>query len=71
MPPDGLKPITWYWETLARLFDSLADGKIHPLVADRIPLHEAARAHEFLERGRYAGKVVLVTDAASPPSARG
>ena len=31
-------------------------------VAERIPLAEAARAHELLENGRYAGKVVLVTD---------
>jgi NADPH:quinone reductase-like Zn-dependent oxidoreductase len=31
------------------------------VVAARFPLAEAARAHELLERGRYAGKVVLVT----------
>jgi NADPH2:quinone reductase len=39
----------------------LAAGKIKPVVAERIPLAEAARAHELLERGGYAGKVVLVT----------
>jgi hypothetical protein len=33
------------------------------VVAERIPLAEAARAHELLERGGYAGKVVLVTSA--------
>ena len=43
------------------LLDSLAAGRIKPVVAERIPLVEAARAHELLERGRYAGKVVLVT----------
>ena len=32
-------------------------------MAERIPLAEAARAHELLERGGYAGKVVLVTGA--------
>jgi NADPH:quinone reductase-like Zn-dependent oxidoreductase len=54
---------TWYRETLAELFDLLESGKIKPVVADRIPLAEAARAHELLEHGGYAGKVVLVTDA--------
>jgi len=48
---------------LPELFDLLAAGKLHPVIAERIPLEEAARAHEILERGRYAGKLVLVTDA--------
>ena len=52
----------WYRETLAELLDLLAAGKIEPVVAERIPLAEAARAHERIERGGYAGKVVLVTD---------
>jgi NADPH:quinone reductase-like Zn-dependent oxidoreductase len=50
----------WYRETLTELLDSLAVGRIKPVVASRIPLVEAARAHELLERGGYAGKVVLV-----------
>ena len=53
----------WYRETLAELIDLLAEGKIKPVVAERIPLAEAAQAHELLERGGYAGKVVLVTSA--------
>ncbi|MCP4541372.1 MAG: zinc-binding dehydrogenase [Chloroflexi bacterium] len=53
----------WYRETLSELFDLLSVGKIKPVVAERIPLVEAARAHELLERGGYAGKVVLVTGA--------
>ena len=53
----------WYRETLAELLDLLAAGSIKPVVAERIPLAEAARAHELLERGGYAGKVVLVTGA--------
>jgi NADPH:quinone reductase-like Zn-dependent oxidoreductase len=52
--------LDWYRETLAELLDLLAAGKIKPVVAERIPLTEAARAHELLERGGYAGKVVLV-----------
>ena len=49
----------FYHETLAELLDLLAAGKLKPVVAERIPLVEAARAHELLERGGYAGKVVL------------
>jgi NADPH:quinone reductase-like Zn-dependent oxidoreductase len=51
----------WYRETLAELLDSAAAGRVRPVVAARIPLGEAVRAHELLERGGYAGKVVLVT----------
>jgi NADPH2:quinone reductase len=54
---------TWYRETLAELFGLLAAGSIKPEVAERVPLAEAARAHELLERGGYAGKVVLTTGA--------
>jgi NADPH2:quinone reductase len=50
----------WYRQTLAQLLDMLAEGKLEPIVAARIPLADAARAHELLERGGYAGKVVLV-----------
>jgi NADPH:quinone reductase-like Zn-dependent oxidoreductase len=53
----------WYRETLTELLNSLAAGSIKPAVAERIPLAEAARAHELLERGGHAGKVVLATSA--------
>ena len=53
----------WYRETLTELLESLAAGRIKPVVAERIPLLEAVRAHELLERGEYAGKVVLVAGA--------
>jgi len=52
-----------YRETPAALLDLSAAGKPKPLVAERIPLLEAARAHPLLERGGRAGKVVLVTGA--------
>ena len=61
LTPDIGKPNAWYRETLTELLDSLAAGRIKPVVAERIPLLEAVRAHELLERGGYAGKVVLVT----------
>jgi NADPH:quinone reductase-like Zn-dependent oxidoreductase len=61
--PDLSKDNAGYREVLTGLIQLLEAGKIKPLVAERIPLAEAARAHELLERGGYAGKVVLVTDA--------
>ena len=61
LTPDLGKDNAWYRQTLAELLDLLAAGKIKPIVAARFPLAEAARAHELLERGGYAGKVVLVT----------
>jgi NADPH2:quinone reductase len=53
----------WYRETLTELLGLLAAGRLKPVVAERIPLSEAVRAHELLDRGGYAGKVVLVTSA--------
>jgi NADPH:quinone reductase-like Zn-dependent oxidoreductase len=53
----------WYLDTLAKLLDAVAAGRIDPVVAERVPLTEAARAHELIERGGYAGKVVLVPGA--------
>jgi len=61
LAPDLGKDNAWFRETLAELLDLLAAGKIKPVVAARIPLTEAARAHELIERGEYAGKVVLVS----------
>ena len=52
----------WYRATLTRLFDLLAQGTIRPVVAERLPLAEARRAHELLEAGGIGGKIVLVTD---------
>ena len=53
----------WYRETLASLLAQVAAGRITPVIAGRLPLGEAARAHELLERGGHSGKYVLVTDA--------
>ena len=60
--PNLGKDNAWYRETLTKLLDLLAEGRIKPVVAERIPLVEAVRAHELLERGGYAGKVVLITN---------
>jgi len=60
LAPDLGKDNAWYREKMTELLDLLAEGSIKPVVAERIPLFEAVRAHELLERGGYAGKVVLI-----------
>jgi NADPH2:quinone reductase len=62
LAPDLSKDEVWVRETLTELLGLLAEGKIEPAVT-RFPLAEAGRAHEQMERGGHAGKVVLVTDA--------
>ena len=53
------KDNAWYREALAALLKMLAEGKIKPIVGERIPLAEAARAHELMERASVSGKIVL------------
>jgi NADPH:quinone reductase-like Zn-dependent oxidoreductase len=50
-----------YLEDWATLFRLLIDGKINPVIAERFPILEAARANELLESGRVTGNVVLVS----------
>ena len=52
----------WFREDLTALFDLLAYQKIKPVIAARIPLIEARRAHELLGTGSLAGKIVLTCD---------
>ncbi len=49
-----------YREDFVALLGLLRDGKIHPVVADRLPLAEARRAHELLGETAATGKLVLV-----------
>ncbi|MEM9610424.1 MAG: zinc-binding dehydrogenase [Actinomycetota bacterium] len=53
----------WYYSTLTEFLDALAAGRLEPVIAERVPLAEAAKAHELLERGGQGGKVVLTTEA--------
>lgn len=53
---------TWFREDATALFELLAKRKIAPLVAERIPLVEARRAHENLGHGGITGKQVLICD---------
>jgi NADPH2:quinone reductase len=50
----------WFREDFHVLLELLREGKIHPVVAERLPLSEARRAHELLESSADKGKLVLV-----------
>jgi NADPH:quinone reductase-like Zn-dependent oxidoreductase len=49
----------WYHDDMKMLVSLLAEGKIKPVIARRLPLVEAVRAHELLEKSEVAGKIVL------------
>lgn len=49
-----------YREDFLALIQLLREGKIHPVVAERLPLAEARRAHELLAATAATGKLVLV-----------
>ncbi len=53
-------------QDLITLLDLLRQKKVQPLVAQRLPLVEARRAQELLEKGGVTGKIVLVCDG--PPA---
>ena len=50
----------WFREDLAALFEMLAQRQIQPVIAERLPLTQARRANELIERGAVQGKIVLV-----------
>ncbi len=54
-----IKP-AWFHDDLLKLLALLKQGKIKPLIARRLPLEEARRAHEILGRGGVLGKIVLL-----------
>jgi NADPH2:quinone reductase len=49
-------------QDLGTLFGLLEQKKIEPLIAQRLPLVEAGRAHELLGKGGVTGKIVLLCD---------
>jgi NADPH:quinone reductase-like Zn-dependent oxidoreductase len=56
----GPRDPDWYREDFRALLDLLREGKIHPVVAERLPLTDARHAHELLESSADKGKLVLV-----------
>ena len=56
----GPRDPEWFREDFHALLDLLRRGEIHPIVAERMPLSDARRAHEMLESSAAKGKLVLV-----------
>jgi NADPH2:quinone reductase len=56
----GPRNAVWFREDFEALLALLRAGKIRPVVAERMPLSEARRAHELLESSAARGKLVLV-----------
>ena len=50
----------WFRQDLLTLLGLLQQGKIKPLIAQRLPLAQARRAHEMLGGGGVLGKIVLL-----------
>jgi NADPH:quinone reductase-like Zn-dependent oxidoreductase len=51
---------TWFRHDLLTLFELLQQKKTKPLIAERLPLCQARRAHELLGSGGVIGKIVLM-----------
>jgi NADPH:quinone reductase-like Zn-dependent oxidoreductase len=47
-------------EDLSLLFGLLAERKIRPIIANKFPILEAAKANELLESGKAIGNIVLL-----------
>jgi len=56
----GPRDPAWFREDFRALLELLRRGEIHPVVAERLPLANARRAHELLESSAAKGKLVLV-----------
>lgn len=52
----------WFREDLTALFDLLAQGKIKPVIAERMGLEDAVRAHQLIEQAAVQGRIVLVVN---------
>ena len=70
--PDGRKAVfysiaaskkrhpDWFREDLTELLNLLSQQRIQPIIAQQIPLVEAVRVHELLNRSVVSGKIVLL-----------
>jgi putative PIG3 family NAD(P)H quinone oxidoreductase len=48
-------------DVVARLWPMFGDGRVKPVVHARVPLADAALAHQMLEAGGVVGKILLTT----------
>ncbi len=58
--PFAKKHPEWFREDLTTLLNLLAAGKLHPVIAARLPLDEVVRAHQLVEHAEVQGKLVLI-----------
>jgi len=56
----------WYREDLLHLMVLLSQGKIAPLVAERLHLREARHAQELLGKGMVTSSIVLLYQEPAP-----
>jgi alcohol dehydrogenase len=49
-------------EALDEVSEAIRKGTIRPVVAERLPLNEAIKAHQLIEDGHTNGKIVLVVN---------
>ena len=62
------KHAEWFRVDLERLFRMCVDGQVEPVIGERLPLEEAAQAHELLENAEVRGKIVLTANRAGQES---
>jgi NADPH:quinone reductase-like Zn-dependent oxidoreductase len=53
----------WFREDLQTVLNLLKQQKIKPIIATRLPLNQAVKAHELLESGSVVGKIVLICNS--------
>ncbi len=56
----------WIRSDLTELLRLLAGGEIRPVIAEKLPLAQAADAHRRLETGNVRGKIVLTMSSGDP-----
>ena len=45
----------------ASVWPMIADGRVRPIIGARLPIQQAADAHQLLVSGKVSGKVLLTT----------
>ena len=47
-------------DVVANVWPMVADGRLRPVIQERLLLADGARAHELLEAGQVFGKLLLI-----------
>jgi NADPH:quinone reductase-like Zn-dependent oxidoreductase len=50
----------WFEQDLTMLFSLLAAAKVRPVIAGRLPLKDAVKAHQQVEAADVQGKLILI-----------